>query len=832
MNKKTLITIIVVPLVLFLIAGVIGAQYIFKPKDISVTGVSFVGDDITESQDNSKTLVIDLDESNTYQLQWNILPSDATNKNVTFKYDGNNKISVDNNGKITVNATNETVAPFYAGKVTIITNDGQKTDTVLVQTSTDKPQEMSYDFATNTITANEQILYDEDLNKYTIFAGRNYQLLDSDATYTISLSESDAVELMDSSNEQYKPNSISALKSGTFTLTVTSEGQEVKTLNFKVVEGVTYLGLPTALDIVEKPENYYIGNQNNYYFDYKIVGSTSFTQIQIYQNGETLLEGTALNSVANIINDREIKFTENALNNKYTIKVSSQFDSSISVSYTFTVIDAWNVRNHTELSAAFNDGATQKDSIVLTDNITITDADLPANFKNHNSYSTTSGGWKGIYTRYADLVFEGNNHEISASSVSYFAKVGSGDTDDFGHERPSLFHIAKYDAIGRNLTMYKDFYYTPEFAQMVTEIGSDPTYTNTSDPTRLPIREAQAEYVKSLYEDENTTIPKVYINNLKMEGNGGKNVVDSSTTYMGFRSLCGIKNNGAKLYLTGCDIQRFLDGVKGDSAISITLDNCYVGDMSGFDIYTTRTRYVTIKDSTLGEAGHVTTLMTPSGSDTYVDRFTKYDGVYAYEQNPNNYYDSQTGLPLAALDPRVTNTTDGAVDTNGQVLKLVGDVIFDNWFDLKGPFLQTDVTSYQSAQIIKSFLTTMLGANSAILFKNYSADNKDDALLNYAIQLESAGKPTNYTYLDRSELNSSTKYTDTYDATTFHKLILSAQSIPGLPATVTSANINNSRLNSEIMCVGANFKTLQSMGESYLSTIIVGINKDSGFHLA
>lgn len=95
-----------------------------------------------------------------------------------------------------------------------------------------------------------------------------------------------------------------------------------------------------------------------------------------------------------------------------------------------------------------------------------------------------------------------------------------------------------------------------------------------------------------------------------------------------------------------------------------------------------------------------------------------------------------------------------------------------------------------------------------------------------------AGKSTNYTYLDRSELNSSTKYTDTYDATTFHKLILSKQSIPGLPATVTSANINNSRLNSEIMCVGANFKTLQSMGESYLSTIIVGINKDSGFHLA
>ena len=100
--------------------------------------------------------------------------------------------------------------------------------------------------------------------------------------------------------------------------------------------------------------------------------------------------------------------------------------------------------------------------------------------------------------------------------------------------------------------------------------------------------------------------------------------------------------------------------------------------------------------------------------------------------------------------------------------------------------------------------------------------------MNYAIQLESAGSPTNYTYLDRTELNSDSKYTDTYDATTFHKIVLKAQQPTGLPDSINNAQITNSRLNSELMCVGVNFSKL-GFGPSYLSSIVIGINPDSGF---
>lgn len=63
---------------------------------------------------------------------------------------------------------------------------------------------------------------------------------------------------------------------------------------------------------------------------------------------------------------------------------------------------------------------------------------------------------------------------------------------------------------------------------MLKEIGPDPTYTNAYTPDRLAIREAQKECVESLHSDENTSIPKVYVNNLKMVGNDGKNIAGSN----------------------------------------------------------------------------------------------------------------------------------------------------------------------------------------------------------------------------------------------------------------------------------------------------------------
>ena len=299
MNKKTLITIIVVPLILLLIVGLIGARYIFKPREVSVTSVEFTKEEIT----------IDLDTTTTHQLEWKISPENADNKNVSFTYDGNEEISVDKAGKITVNATNETANPFYAGRVTIKTEDGNHTDTVMVNTTTAVPQTLNYDFETNQIELDETLAgYDEETDAYRIILGRNYQLFDADSTFTISLSENTAATLMDNSNSQYKANSITTTAVGEFTMTITDSAQTTKTLKFEVIEGVSYLGLPTALDIEEKPENYYIGNQNNYYFDYTIIGSTDYVKLEVFAGDET---STTLTSDATVINSREVKFAEN-----------------------------------------------------------------------------------------------------------------------------------------------------------------------------------------------------------------------------------------------------------------------------------------------------------------------------------------------------------------------------------------------------------------------------------------------------------------------------------------------------------------------------------------
>jgi len=818
MNKKTLIAIIVVPIVLFLIVGIIGARYIFKPKDVSVTGVEFTN---VSTDGDSKNLVIDLDSSSEYQLQWKILPENATNKEVVFKYDGDSQISVDKNGKITVNADKSTPEPFYTGSVVISTKDGGKTDSVYVSTTTQVPQNVTFNSTTNTLNG---VDYNSETGRYYFKQGRNY-VVTSTEDIDVSFEENETIKAMKETDNEYVEGAFKIVGGGAFKLTINKADGSSQEIDCEGVVGVAYLGLPDELS-EQQSGNYKVGCQNNFYYNYKIIGSTDFVKYEILKD-EQLLTAAQMAEVVEIVNEREIKFKPTAVGKTYTVRLSSTLDSQKKIDFGFNIIDAWNVRNHNELSLAFNEGASQKSQIVLTGNIQIKNSDLSDAFFAHNSYSTTYGNAKGIYTRYKDLQMEGNGHQISGSSLKFFAgNLDNSGDDKFGHERPSLFHIAKYDANGTNSTMFKEFYWTDEFKQMANSIGDDPTYTNTSTGERLAIRNRQAEYVKSLYNEDNTIIPKIVFNNVKMEGNGGKNVADEEGKYMGFRALCGVKANGAKLYLNDCTVEKFLDGVKGDSAISISIKNSTVGNMSGFDVYTTRTRFVTIENSTLGQAGHVAVLMTPSGSDTYVDRFTIYEGVYDYQQNPNAYYDQTTGLPIASIPGQtVTNTVDGAVDTKGQVLKLIGNVVFDNWFNLKGPFLEADKTSYANAQLIKNTLTQMLGNNSAIIFKNYTEANKDDALMNYAIQLESAGSPTNYTYLDVSEISNRDRFRESYDATTFHKLMISAQVNLG-------ADIKNSRINDEIMCVGANFKKLINAGEFYLSSIIVGINKDSNFHLA
>lgn len=64
---------------------------------------------------------------------------------------------------------------------------------------------------------------------------------------------------------------------------------------------------------------------------------------------------------------------------------------------------------------------------------------------------------------------------LYASAIDLFAQIGSGDQDDFSHERPSLFKLQIIQTTG---IAFKEHYYTAEFAQMLKEIGPDPTYTN------------------------------------------------------------------------------------------------------------------------------------------------------------------------------------------------------------------------------------------------------------------------------------------------------------------------------------------------------------------
>lgn len=94
-----------------------------QPTVVNVTSVNITNEEET----------VDLVKAGTYQIEWEVLPSDASNKNVTFASSSEAVATVDALGKITaVEAGNCTI--------TITTVDGEFTDTIDVVVSLPEPK--------------------------------------------------------------------------------------------------------------------------------------------------------------------------------------------------------------------------------------------------------------------------------------------------------------------------------------------------------------------------------------------------------------------------------------------------------------------------------------------------------------------------------------------------------------------------------------------------------------------------------------------------------------------------------------------------------------------
>lgn len=204
-----------------------------------------------------------------------------------------------------------------------------------------------------------------------------------------------------------------------------------------------------------RPVDFYVGDDNPFIFfprisawdengDHKYL--QSYISISTIEQKNTegrwvLLEGDALDAVVAIDETKSsYDFTEAAVGNTYRLTVSPASDNTFSLSFEFTVVDAWNVYTAKDLSRVDNTGInawadykaangidnTHISGVVLQNNIMLFARDFPATyFHTATSQSFGKEGWMrdrlDMYDRTIaegdTFSFYGNSFTIDASAL-------------------------------------------------------------------------------------------------------------------------------------------------------------------------------------------------------------------------------------------------------------------------------------------------------------------------------------------------------------------------------------------------------------------------------
>ena len=216
-----------------------------------------------------------------------------------------------------------------------------------------------------------------------------------------------------------------------------------------------------------KPIAYLVGDDNPFIFLPRISAwdeDDNHTYLKSYvsistielKDGETytVLEGDALDAVVAIDETASsYDFTEAAVGNTYRLTVSPASDTSFSLSFEFTVVDAWNVYTAADLSRMDNTNTaewadykaangiddTPISGIVFQNNIVLKASDIPAAYF-HTADSQTLGkeGWmRNRLDIYYHTVAEGGTFAIYGNSftldVSALPTIPEGSEDAGGY---------------------------------------------------------------------------------------------------------------------------------------------------------------------------------------------------------------------------------------------------------------------------------------------------------------------------------------------------------------------------------------------------------------
>ena len=719
MNSKMSALVFVIPVVLVIIIGVIAAAVLLRDSSIPVTSVKITN---TEFDNQNRSCDFDVENVQSIQLTWEVLPEDATDKTVTFT-STNEKISVSKTGLV------EFTEPFNSASIQIKTNDGDYTDTIHINTTSSLSQEIAYDFATGTVAESTNGAYLINEGQLILFIGTTYHF---DEGLTLA-SESENVTI-DGSVLEFN-------NTGEVALNIASGGV-TKYLNFTVANRINSLELPVEL-VNRESDTLNIGYGNPYSFSYAVLpnGTVGDREVEVkFQilRGQMFIDLTSEEEsryIEQCVEGNIIEFTPDAENHTFKMIITAIYNPNASLEYNFVVHEGYNAQNHTQFMLYFNDGnMQQQDKIFIVNNIT---AQADSNLMD-GEYLVRDSSY-AIYYRTTGVVVEGNGFTIDASQVHLMEQKYTEQGEvDFVHDNTSLFGLGDLTItdVGSSNQRYR---YIKDNLEEV--------YRNGNATTEQ--QQEQSAYVLGLYESAEEFV----FNNLTIRGNVGKGFTktngDGELEYYGFAGLNGMTIDGIKIEFNNFTETNFLVGFKiYYGSYGLTMKDSYFGNNAGYDVYIRRTANVLIEDTEFGPCGHTAVYVKADTSDCLID------GVTEIESFNTGSTDTQ--------DANNTFFNDNKHHA-GNYIQLAGDVVFDNWTDGKDPFMQ--YSGAEEAMIpnaAKKMIVNLLSLQDSgltLLLRNYDVSDKtpeealDAAEFNWGLMADSIeGGKINYSEFDASGL--------------------------------------------------------------------------------
>ena len=695
MAKKWIpIIAVIVAIVAIIVIAVIGSNPNSRNKTVYVTNINVTtphtGIYNDESRGDVKYFMLNndnttpVDGKSTFDIDYEVVPTNATYKKVDFTSSDTNVATVDKDGVVTFLSNN---AVF----ITLTSQDEREISTT-VQLVWEPATSSEFSI---TLGDNDEVTY-QSLDDTQLFSVEGDTLyLYEGMSYVMN---SDAViETTENAYSTFENGVLTTTAKGSFTFTLTFDGKEPITQNVEVVEyintfarGTSYTSYQSTKDNIDQTnylnkdvENYQVGVDSPYHFDIVIQNDELETvsladanlEYTVYDitDGETLIEDNT--QVFTVNADGSLSFVKTNVGKTYRVVVEPKYNflNRNALTFEFELTNGVNAFTHYDLKEYFAD--LDVNNIVIHSNISVivesNQLDPDGRLVNFANVSDNNGVTGDIYTR-----------RYTSSDI------GNGNLD--------INLIGNYFTIDATNMPYLSV--TDGYTFGILEWTNTSGYPCASIQTAIfKVQDASGDAYNTGVEKEEDEIVNFNVKNLRLTGNtstgiiyetdeGGEPIIEddeaqvianqgsSSAGFMGRGAVVVSTDN---VVITNTNIGIYVTGSFG----GIDTNNTYIFDSWANGVFGWRTTSMSLENTTIRQAGGAAICVTDA---TITDQYAPEWMDVTFNFGPNlvvdNYVSGAEGYFIVNNLSTVVPTLKGQLDSSLQSLlgkTVLKDVVTD-----------------------------------------------------------------------------------------------------------------------------------------------------------